>query len=335
MAKSQTTAVICCVCGRYHVLGEQAVEAVCAGLAAAGVSYERVDDLCGLAAWQDARLLAMGRAEKVCVVGCEARAVRWLLHRAGVEVKGDRVEVFNLKEQRPEAVVAAIQEKCKGQDAEWSLEEAGKMPATEDKADWVPWFPVIDYEVCSGCKSCLNFCLFGVFGVSEGGEVVVERPERCKTNCPACARVCPTGAIMFPKHPQASINGGAGEVDGEGQEAVRVDVKSVLGNDVYAALRRRGGKAEGGRRFAPAAGGMAEMERLQGELGIPEEVIRAMCKEEIAAFLSRQKRLEQEPEKESGECTCKREARRAAEQADQEGDEEERSEGTGGCSCGG
>jgi len=68
------------------------------------------------------------------------------------------------------------------------------------------WYPVVDYGRCKSCLECLNFCLFGVFGLS-GGRLVVEDADACRPGCPACARVCPSQAIMFPQHPDPFIAG--------------------------------------------------------------------------------------------------------------------------------
>jgi hypothetical protein len=36
---------------------------------------------------------------------------------------------------------------------------------------------------------------------------VVTNPLNCKTGCPACARLCKSGALIFPFSPDSSING--------------------------------------------------------------------------------------------------------------------------------
>lgn len=69
------------------------------------------------------------------------------------------------------------------------------------------WYPVVDRDRCGNCLDCLNFCLFGVFGVDREGRLFVESPDSCKDGCPACSRVCPEGAIMFPDHANASVAG--------------------------------------------------------------------------------------------------------------------------------
>ena len=69
------------------------------------------------------------------------------------------------------------------------------------------WYPVIDYGRCRNCLECLNFCLFGVFGIDQEGKILVEQPEACRSGCPACSRVCPAEAIMFPQHHTPVIAG--------------------------------------------------------------------------------------------------------------------------------
>jgi Pyruvate/2-oxoacid:ferredoxin oxidoreductase delta subunit len=69
------------------------------------------------------------------------------------------------------------------------------------------WYPVIDYSRCTNCMECLDFCLFGVYGVDSMERLVVENQDSCKKGCPACSRVCPEHAIMFPEHKTPSIAG--------------------------------------------------------------------------------------------------------------------------------
>jgi NAD-dependent dihydropyrimidine dehydrogenase PreA subunit len=79
-----------------------------------------------------------------------------------------------------------------------ALAAAERLLAIEEEAKQ-RWYPVVDYRRCGNCLECLNFCLFGVFGLSDG-RLVVEEPDACRPGCPACARVCPSQAIMFPQH---------------------------------------------------------------------------------------------------------------------------------------
>ena len=133
----------------------------------------------------------------------------------------------------------------------WSAETA---IATVDRAReersvakagaWKPWFPVIDYDRCTNCMQCLSFCLFGVYGVSDSQKIQVQNNDNCKTNCPACSRVCPEAAIMFPKYKAGPINGEPVSAADLEREKIKVDISSLLGGDVYSMLRDRSERAK-------------------------------------------------------------------------------------------
>ncbi len=109
---------------------------------------------------------------------------------------------------------------------------------------WKPWFPVIDYDRCTNCMQCLSFCLFGVYGVDGEKHIQVQNNDHCKTNCPACSRVCPEAAIMFPKYKAGPINGDLVSDADLAKEKMKVDISALLGGDVYAMLRLRSEKAK-------------------------------------------------------------------------------------------
>lgn len=109
---------------------------------------------------------------------------------------------------------------------------------------WKPWFPVIDYDRCTNCMQCLSFCLFGVYGVDGEKRLQVQNQDNCKTNCPACSRVCPEAAIMFPKYKAGPINGDEVSDADLQKEKMKVDISALLGGDVYAMLRLRSEKAK-------------------------------------------------------------------------------------------
>ncbi|HRU05512.1 MAG TPA: hypothetical protein P5137_07025 [Candidatus Brocadiia bacterium] len=73
-------------------------------------------------------------------------------------------------------------------------------PQIFDKPVPPRWYPVIDHGTCRRCGQCADFCLFGVYTLGDDRSVRVDQPDNCKNGCPACARVCPAGAIMFPSH---------------------------------------------------------------------------------------------------------------------------------------
>jgi len=119
-----------------------------------------------------------------------------------------------------------------------AVRSAANIP---EPAKWKPWFPVIDYDRCTNCMQCLSFCLFDVYGVNEG-KIQVQNNAKCKTDCPACSRVCPEVAILFPKYRHGPINGDVVSADDIRRESMKVDISSLLGGDIYAALRDRNAK---------------------------------------------------------------------------------------------
>jgi len=146
---------------------------------------------------------------------------------------------------------------------------------------WKPWFPVIDYSRCTNCMQCLSFCLFDVYGASKEGKIEVRNQNNCKTDCPACSRVCPEVAILFPKYRSGPINGD--EIDAEDlrREAMKVDISALLGGDIYQALRDRSAKAKS--RFSKERDedrALKERQRclikLTQQLEIPPEVLASL-----------------------------------------------------------
>ncbi|MGI6414133.1 MAG: ATP-binding protein [Thermoguttaceae bacterium] len=105
------------------------------------------------------------------------------------------------------------------------------------------WYPVIDRQRCSGCLECLNFCLFGVYGVDAAGGLLIEQPDACRAGCPACSRICPEGAIMFPQHVDPAIAGD----DKASLEGLKLDLSQLFAGadpSVMAAAERDRALAE-------------------------------------------------------------------------------------------
>lgn len=86
------------------------------------------------------------------------------------------------------------------------------------------WYPVIDYSRCTNCLECIDFCLFGVYGVDRIDTILVEQPDNCRKGCPACSRVCPENAIIFPQHKTPVIAGSA-----ELGASLKIDLSQLFG----------------------------------------------------------------------------------------------------------
>jgi NAD-dependent dihydropyrimidine dehydrogenase PreA subunit len=86
------------------------------------------------------------------------------------------------------------------------------------------WYPVIDFGRCTNCMECIDFCLFGVYGLDADDSLLVENPDNCRKGCPACSRVCPEHAIIFPQHKTPVIAGAGGQVGG-----LKLDLSQLFG----------------------------------------------------------------------------------------------------------
>ncbi|MEX2186181.1 MAG: ferredoxin family protein, partial [Pirellulales bacterium] len=77
---------------------------------------------------------------------------------------------------------------------------------------------------CTNCMECIDFCLFGVYGVDKVETILVEQPDNCRKGCPACSRVCPENAIIFPQHKTPAIAGSAEMAGG-----LKIDLSLLFG----------------------------------------------------------------------------------------------------------
>ncbi|MBQ9430767.1 MAG: hypothetical protein IJU44_04360 [Kiritimatiellae bacterium] len=182
--------VVLCHCQAYRRIAQEKIEAVHAACEQAAIPCVSVPDLCYLAAKDTETLRCLEGAE--VVLACQPRAARALFPSA--------VRYMDIRTESVETVLAAI---C-------AVPVAPVVCEPHMPSSWVPWFPVIDYSRCVQCKKCVDFCLFGVFAV-EGASVSVVQPDHCKTDCPACARICPQNAIIFPKSEEPRLNGALDE----------------------------------------------------------------------------------------------------------------------------
>lgn len=269
--------VVFCSCAHYETIPQETKQRVFESLRDAGIAVEAVADLCGMAANGHPRLRYWAQAEPLSIVACFPRAVRWLFEAAGVPLNLVQTRFFNMRTQSADEILDGIL-------APEAPTGAGdeSLPGTQE--GWVPWFPVLDYDRCKNCKQCMNFCLFGVYGLSDEERVEVQNPAGCKTNCPACARMCPSNAIMFPKYADSPINGDdVTEASSSGEEPAP-DLRRLLRGDVYDKIRRRG---PGQKRFSTeakrsaAAGSGATIDALCRDLDIPNDVLTSLSDEEL------------------------------------------------------
>ena len=111
-----------------------------------------------------------------------------------------------------------------GGDHAEAITEGSIQPRRIDEQAGRRWYPVIDYSRCTNCMECIDFCLFGVYGVDNVETILVEQPDNCRKGCPACSRVCPENAIIFPQHKTPAIAGAA-----VGNETLKIDLSQLFG----------------------------------------------------------------------------------------------------------
>ncbi|MBN1127262.1 MAG: 4Fe-4S dicluster domain-containing protein [Sedimentisphaerales bacterium] len=275
--------ILFCNCAYSDVVDRKVKSRIAEALRSEGIAFEAVGDLCKLAADGDPRMGEWAQCESLQIVACYERTIQSLFSRLALHLP-DGGRVWNMRTMDPDRIVSELlaEERAKGS-MSGSLEKDGP---------WMPWYPVIDYERCTGCKQCFNFCLFGVFGLDVEGKVRVVKPSGCKTYCPACARVCPQRAIIFPKSEDSPMNGDVVDEDALAAERASGQVKGLTADQMRRLLRTRSGE---GKRFATDDDREQQanekrkvgVNRLQEELGIPAKVLASLSAEEIAGIRDR------------------------------------------------
>lgn len=165
-----------------------------------------------------------------CVVGCYSRAMSALYAAAGKP----QPTFIELREHTADHVMDELllaDRNIAAEQQDAALEEIMALPK---KIGTDAWFPTLESDKCVNCGKCHDFCLFGVYDKVDG-KVRVVAPENCKNNCPACARICPVGAIIFPKYDKAPINGGEQMEEG----TIKIDMEAVYADALRTRLAHR------------------------------------------------------------------------------------------------
>lgn len=229
--------ILFCACGGERIQPEL-LNTVNEYLKEMQVDVTRLSDLCGLAA-KNRELLSdlFSPGTEYLVIACYPRTINLLLDQVKEQAgKPERISHINLVDLTPGEAIDGINRFCgdfKGNAVHREISE---------NSGWPSWYPVIDYSRCTACGQCADFCLFGVYEKTEN-RVNVVNPAGCKINCPACARICPSTAIIFPKYKNGGAIGGSVEIDEQAEQQRQVqDMETILGNDLYVALERRKAK---------------------------------------------------------------------------------------------
>ena len=228
--------IIYCNC-KGNIVDSQRLEAIDTFISQLNASSVKLSDLCGVCASQKDKIKDIfAPDEEYMVIACYPRAVKLLLNNAGVELNDRSVSFINFRETDNDNIFNQLKSFINGEKQTSSLLEI------ESDSEWPAWFPAIDYARCTSCGQCADFCLFGVYEKTDN-KVQVVNPQGCKNNCPACARICPHTAIVFPKYKQGGAIAGAETIDEMAeQQRQRQDMDDILGSDIYQALELRKAK---------------------------------------------------------------------------------------------
>ncbi len=233
IAENNIEKVLVCRCANADFLSDADRQRVEDALEGRGIAVAIVDDLCERASAGDPSLAAFADKGGLTVLACHPRAVRWLMSWAHSVPEGKSLDVVNLRDGIPDGFVGSLP------GAENASDNSVVSLSCESPGKGVSWFPVLDYDRCVNCKQCISFCPFGVYALDGGGIVRVVHPENCKDQCPACARMCPSVAIIFPKVKDNPINGDIvteEEVERRKAEALQARLKD---GDIHSILAKR------------------------------------------------------------------------------------------------
>ena len=228
--------IIYCNC-KGNIIDTERLEAIGNFVSKLNVPVVKLSDLCGVCAKQKGEIKNLFTGEdEILMIACYPRAVKLLLNSAGIETDGRPIHFINFRETDNDAIFNKVQ------DFVINAGQSSSYTEIESDGEWASWFPAIDYERCTTCGQCADFCLFGVYEKT-ADKVTVVNPEGCKNNCPACARICPHTAIVFPKYKHGGAIAGDEAIDEIAeQQRQRQDMDDILGSDIYQALEQRKAK---------------------------------------------------------------------------------------------
>lgn len=218
-----------CACSSRSFIDKEVIIRFASVASLNGFDVKIVADLCEMAADNGDEVREMAKG---IVVGCHERALKSVIEFTGVEPE----LILNARSNDADSLLEKIEEfknsNKQGVETENTIDAAElekKLEEYREIIDNMPrkhgkdaWYPVIDKDVCAECSKCLDYCPFGVYEMVNE-RVRVMHPHNCKNNCPACARICPANAVIFPKYDNSPINGG----EATEESAVQLDTKTL------------------------------------------------------------------------------------------------------------
>jgi len=230
--------VFFCNCGA-NLIGTDRLNDIEAYLKQMEHPYVVISDLCGCAIERKVEVNDLFvAADEALIVACYPRGVRLLLENCGIDCQSRKLSYLNFRELNNDQIFSSLSFFFAEESVNQSILEMGNASL------WPSWYPVIDYSRCTACGQCADFCLFGVYQKTNN-KVLVANPKGCKNNCPACARICPQIAIVFPKYEHSGAIAGSETIDEIAeQKRQNLDIDTILGSNIYKALEMRKAKRQ-------------------------------------------------------------------------------------------
>jgi len=256
--------VIFCNCGA-KLISDDRMLAIKRYLTVERHPFTQISDLCGCSVDRKSETHDQFLAtDEVLIIACFPRAVRLLLEKCGIDHQSPKISFINFREQSNDQIFAAIKTFFEGDHV------MGKVSEFQSNTAWPSWYPLIDYSRCTACGQCADFCLFGVYKKIDN-KVVVINPKGCKNNCPACGRICPQTAIVFPKYEHAGAIAGADTIDEIAeQQRQQIDIDTILGSNIYQALEMRKAKRQSIIRSTAMQQAIAERDKALAEKNLKQ-----------------------------------------------------------------
>ena len=230
--------VFFCNCGA-NLIGTDRLKDIASYLKQMDYPYVEISDLCGCAVERKKETHELfSAADEALIIACYPRGVKLLLENCGIDYQSRKFSYLNFRELNNDQIFSSV--------ASFFVDGLNKqdIKSIGNASSWPSWYPVIDYSRCTSCGQCADFCLFGVYEKIDS-KVVVTNPQGCKNNCPACARICPQIAIIFPKYEHSGAIAGSETIDEIAeQQRQNHDIDTILGSNIYKALEMRKAKRQ-------------------------------------------------------------------------------------------
>ncbi len=214
--------VYICNCKNDGKLEKEKINNLTKVLSTCDVDITQIEDICASVIENPKSLQNLFQNKKTTLFACEPRAMEWLLKY--IDINKSDIDYHNINSFKLESVNTMFETGVSSQNTTINYVDKTK-----------PWYPIIDFERCTHCLKCLNFCLFGVYTIDKNKKIAVENPMNCKDMCPACSRVCPEQAIIFPKHSDSSLSGKIIENIDEDSNLI----EEMQNDDIYNVLEKR------------------------------------------------------------------------------------------------